>query len=384
MANVFDYLEWRGDLSFAQDGFHLVDNLILSELAYVAYDDVLSEGSEQSLTLGEVGRQYFALHPLSEVETFDYVTRRATQLMAKVYLTRRFETLRLSRYTNRISTNHDYQMAAVTFQLEDDSYYVAFRGTDDTIVGWKEDFMLAYKKETTGQLYAKWYLNHHFSQTQGIIRVGGHSKGGNFAMYAAAFCDPKVQNQIIKVYSNDGPGFLQAITSSMAFKSIKERCVHIIPENAMIGILLDVGIQPLIVASERKDFLSHDGMTWKVKGCDFVWSQQRSESSMVFDAMIRDWLIAIDEASREAFINQLFLFLNVTGKTTMTELRADGVHALIEMIKMMSDLSDAQKESFVRVLLKLPESYTRHVIDDLKNNRFHFKNEKKNEVMKHK
>jgi hypothetical protein len=135
----------------------------------------------------------------------------AFPLLAAAAETDRFASVRVGAFVNNIDTEKQIQFSAVCFDLGDGSSYVAFRGTDNTIVGWKEDFNLTFMNETAGQRRAVEYVNYYFADTDERLILGGHSKGGNFAVYAGAFCDEYVQERIDAVYSNDGPGFRDEI-----------------------------------------------------------------------------------------------------------------------------------------------------------------------------
>ena len=210
MATIFDYLNWRGDISLNEDPFNEVDNLILAELTYTQFDGLTGEGGDP-VTIEEVREGFFSTHDRTEIKIDDNPIVRAPLLMDGMVSGQRFAGTELSYYVNMIDTEKDLQMAAVTYKLNDGSYYIAFRGTDNTIVGWKEDFTMSYLPETEGQRRAVEYLNKVGPGCRGSIRVGGHSKGGNFAIYASAFCSSEIRDKIETVYSNDGPGFRNEI-----------------------------------------------------------------------------------------------------------------------------------------------------------------------------
>ena len=217
MANIEDYLVWRGDLSFSADPFNEVDNLILAQMAYVDFDGVVSvPGETKPLTLAEVNEAYHQIHTEEELRARKTFISSAPFLMEKAAKTARFGSILLTDYVNIVSVEAQEQMAVLTYLLPDGTSYVAFRGTDDTVVGWKEDFNLSYMDETLGQKHAVEYMNLCFADNHRPLRVGGHSKGGNFAVYASAFCDPSIRTQIREVYTNDGPGLLDSLTETDA------------------------------------------------------------------------------------------------------------------------------------------------------------------------
>ena len=210
MASIFDYLQWRCDVPFSVDPFNEVDNLVLSELAYTDFKGILSmEGPDVSLA--EVCKAFFERHTHEEILADKSFTARAPLLMESMLEGARYRDIRMLQYLDETDSAQGLQLAAMTFLLPDDSAYVAFRGTDSTVVGWKEDFYFSFLPETEGQRRAIRYLNQVGAEVKGTLRVGGHSKGGNLAVYAASCCEPGLQERLTAVYSNDGPGFRQEL-----------------------------------------------------------------------------------------------------------------------------------------------------------------------------
>lgn len=208
MANMMDYLDWRGDLTFELSEFNEVDSLILSQLVYVAFDGIVPQfGSEGAVSIREASEEYWKRHTEEEVLAHVSMTKSAPFVMRKMAQTARFADSMLSGYVNDISDEEQSQFSVVCVTLPDNSLYVAFRGTDNTLIGWREDFNMGYLMETPGQLKAVEYLNRAVTEQYQTVRVGGHSKGGNLAVYASVKCLPQIQDKIVDVYSNDGPGF---------------------------------------------------------------------------------------------------------------------------------------------------------------------------------
>ncbi len=245
--NILDYLDWRGDLTFAERPFNEVDNLILSTLAYLKMDGLVPENPAASVAIADLPAKYKAAG-YDQTAFFND----PYPLAEKAADTARFKDVRVSRYMSRTEVDEAVQFAAVTFDLGDGTKYVAYRGTDETIVGWREDFNLALLPETPGQSEAVAYVNAVAAETVSPLRLGGHSKGGNFAVYAAAFCEAATKKRILSVYSNDGPGFLREIADSDAYRSILPRIQKIIPESSLIGILLSGSEPKRVIASAVK------------------------------------------------------------------------------------------------------------------------------------
>ena len=172
MADIFDYLKRRGVLSFGEDPFNEVDNLVLAMLSYTDFGGIV-EDSFKRISLDTADKKYFEKHSRSEAKKSILHFMRAPLLMDDMLKGIRFRGTELTKYVDIISNDKEMQMSAVTFLLSDGSAYVAFRGTDTTVAGWKEDFNMSYLPDTEGQLSAVRYLNEVGKEIKGPIRVGG-------------------------------------------------------------------------------------------------------------------------------------------------------------------------------------------------------------------
>ena len=208
MANMMDYLDWRGDLTFTASGFNEVDNLLFAELVYTSFDGIVTGQSEaEAVTLAEASAVFWEQNSREEILARVSMTKAAPFVLEKMAKTERFRDVKLWGYVNDISEEEQSQFAVMCAGLPDGSIYVSFRGTDNTITGWREDFNMGYLSETPGQLKAVSYVEQMLGEGGRPVRIGGHSKGGNLAVYAAVHCSSGLQDRILAVYSNDGPGF---------------------------------------------------------------------------------------------------------------------------------------------------------------------------------
>ena len=351
-----DYLDWRGDIPFSADPFNEVDNLILSEIVYTDLTGFMPEDLKKKMRLRQVSEAFFRAYTEEELLARDGFTKYAPFVFRKAAQTKRFGQLAMSGYREVLDADRTAQMTAVTFHLPDNTDYAAFRGTDNSVTGWKEDFNLSYLPETEGQRCAVAYLDEKFTYTHRPIRVGGHSKGGNFAVYASCFANPRVRNKIISVCSNDGPGFRPEVTESAPYREMLPRITGIVPETSIVGVLLESGITPVVVKSSAGGIMQHDALTWQVLGKAFIRAEGRDETSRVFDTTVRNWLTALDDEERERFVNALFSFLEATGKSSFGEISRDRFRSLTEMLGHMRGLPKEDQELLKDVLGKFLKS----------------------------
>jgi hypothetical protein len=336
MPDLFDYLKWRGDLSFASDGFNEVDNLIFSGLSYLYFDGIVPrEPGGREITLQEASAQY---KTKEYGETWNPYMNRFPQLLERCAKTARYKDVTLSYYVNHIDKDKANQISAIVFSIHKKEHYIAFRGTDDTIAGWKEDFLMSFKDVVLAQKQAVYYLNKTAPRLKGKIYLGGHSKGGNLAVFSAANTAQRIMDRIVSIYNNDGPGFQNAIIQSDGYKKILGRINTYIPKSSVVGMLLEHGSDYKIVGSFEKGLMSHNILTWEVIGAQFVHEKELSKESLSFITALRAWLNKLTSDEREQFVEALFDIIQATGAQTVTDLTKERlvfVDAAIKKLKSM-------------------------------------------------
>ena len=317
---VFDYMNWRGDLSFAQDPFNEVDSVILSMVCFLDFQDIVpSPHGQGSVTLEEamsgMPQTFGGARRLGAILPDDilYMSHAAAQAP-------RYKDAKLFAFENVIDEEKEMQFCALTFRLSDDSLFVAFRGTDDTIVGWKEDFNMTFLSHVPAQERAAAYLNEVAARHSGIIRTGGHSKGGNLAIWAAAHCNPAIRSRIQFAYSNDGPGFTREMLESPEYLTIRDRCMNYVPQSSLVGMLMEHDEHYQIIYSNKNGLMQHDPYSWAVWRNQYLYLEERSSFGEHSDAAIRLWLDSMTAEERKALVCDLFEVLESTGAKTLTEL----------------------------------------------------------------
>ena len=260
MGNILDYLDWRGDLTFEQSPFNEVDNLIMACFSYLDLDEIEEVKNGNTLLVEELFEIFSERKEEKDIKAESAFLQNTPVLLEKMAHSERFRKCTVSGFVNEILSRETQQFAAVIIGLSDGTDYISFRGTDDTIVGWKEDFNLSNGVVPSHRKALK-YLEEHGTYLQSMLRIGGHSKGGNLAMYAAMKCDEILKEKILSVYDNDGPGFPEGFFPAGRAEEILPRVIRIIPEASVIGMLLTHQKDPMIVASTQKGILQHDAFT---------------------------------------------------------------------------------------------------------------------------
>ena len=331
MGNIMDYISWRGDLSFEQSQFNEVDNLILACFSYVNLDGISAVTKQKGIGLKKLTKEFMKLHTMKELEADKSFIRLAPFMMMEMAKSVRFGKCVVRNYVNDIVTEAEQQFAAMEIVLEDGTSYVSFRGTDDTIIGWKEDFNLS-TGVVPAQKRAIEYLQKISEHTDGMLRVGGHSKGGNLAIYGSVMCK-SAHEKILEIYSNDGPGFSREFQELSEMKEMMPKIIRIIPEYSIIGTLLEHEKEPVIVASSSKGLLQHDGFSWEVQGPALVRRDSLNKTALRFIEILHKWIDGIDMEQKRLLIEDLFATLQASGYENLSEVQSGGLKSLAAMVK---------------------------------------------------
>lgn len=331
MGNIMDYISWRGDLSLEQSQFNEVDNLILACFSYVNLDGIPAVTKQKGIGLKKLTEEFMKLHTMKELEADKSFIRLAPFMMMEMAKSVRFGKCVVRNYVNDIVTEAEQQFAAMEIVLEDGTSYVSFRGTDDTIIGWKEDFNLS-TGVVPAQKRAIEYLQKISEHTDGMLRVGGHSKGGNLAIYGSVMCK-SAHEKILEIYSNDGPGFSREFQELPETKEMMPKIIRIIPEYSIIGTLLEHEKEPIIVASSSKGLLQHDGFSWEVQGPALVRRDSLNKTALRFIEILHKWIDGMDTEQKRLLIEDLFATLQASGYENLSEVQSGGLKSLAAMVK---------------------------------------------------
>ena len=326
MASLFDYLDWRGDLTFEEAEFNEVDSLVLAWLSYAALDGIVpAECSEtDTITIEEATAQFIKTHNIDKIlrETVSF-TKTSVVLLQKLALTRRFGSLELTGFVNKIDYKHETQFCALTVLLQKNRYAVVFRGTDDHLIGWKEDFNMSFLPVIPAQHMALSYLEEVADRLRGKMYVCGHSKGGNLAVYAGVRATYRTRRKILEIYNHDGPGFYDLNSLGDTYEEMLPKIHSYVPETAVVGMLLERVGEHVVVKSSGKGLLQHDAMSWEVLGPRFVTVESISDTSRVVNDILKNWLREISMEERANFVDVLYKILDATQARSINDLNAE-------------------------------------------------------------
>ncbi len=309
MANLFDYLEWRGDIPLSEAPFNAVDNLILSTLVYVQFQDLVPTGHDKPIRVKDACRVFTTLSP--EEQRLRVRTANDMKLAMEIQGAPRFSELKLTFHRDEFNIETEIQFAAISILLGDGSAYVAFRGTDNTLIGWKEDFNMSFQEVIPGQRAAADYLAGFCEHFHGKMRLGGHSKGGNLAVYASATAPKEIRDRIIAIYNNDGPGFFRNFLDSEGYQDIKYRIQMVTPESSIVGLFLEHDEPYVPIHSTTVGIFQHDPYSWSVRRGGFIPMLTVTPGSRMVDKTVKRWLADLSPEARADYVDALFEILSV-------------------------------------------------------------------------
>jgi hypothetical protein len=346
MAGIFDYLFWRGDLTFAQAPFNPVDNIILTHLSYLPLDNIVPGPECKTCRTIAAATDLFAAALKKSPGDFrdTLIFKDDPRFLNILGSSRRYRNLGLWGYVNQIDPDREKQFAALTIVTGGGSAFIAYRGTDASLVGWKEDFNMSFSAVVPAQIEAVSYLEKAAGRFRGPLRLGGHSKGGNLAVYAAAFCKKTIQSRITTIYSNDAPGFNPPVLKSPGYRAIRKKISAFVPQGSVIGMLFEHDDEYTVVKSDQSGLLQHDVYSWEVTHNDLVRLDKISRGSRFIDRTLKEWIGSLDSAQREQFTEALYAVLSSTEAKSFPELTAGWLKNAGLMIQSLTSIDEPTRE----------------------------------------
>ena len=343
MSNILEFLTWRGDLTFGQAPLSDVDALIFSRLSYIPFDGIIPERFQKApVLLKSAAEICLALvHDKGNGRRFRMEQDEA--LLSHLIESPRYASLYVTGFVNRLDEAQEEQFSALTFLMPEEGGVVAFRGTDGTLIGWKEDFNMGFADSVPAQLDAVAYLQQAAQSFQGPIQICGHSKGGNLAVYAAAFCPEETQQRISQVRSNDGPGFNAKTIATPGFQRILARVRTFVPQSSVVGLLLEHEEDFSIIHSTSLGIFQHDVYSWEICRDGFHTVEALTNSSQFIDMALKDWVTRMTPHQREKMIDGIFSVLNASGGTTLRDLW-NGKNT-VAVVKAWAEMDEETKAS---------------------------------------
>lgn len=325
MATINDYLNYNKNRSFEDFAFNEADILCLNELGYFCFEELdASIDFSKEVNLHEVLMPY-----VTGEKVFNHsflVTKARVDLLKSVVTSQRFKNLVLSDYINDVDSEYERQFSAMVFSLPDLNYrQIVFRGTDDTLIGWKEDFKLTYVREIPAHRAAVAYLESYLEKYAGKVIVSGHSKGGNLALYAVAHVNDLLRPQVEKVYMLDAPGLQEEGLDSEGYKAVRERVTVIRPEESIVGIMLYNDITPIVVKSNATGIMQHALTSWQLneETGKLILAECQTALSQNLEKTFKQWMTELSSQELKVLFDTLFDTLMSSGINSINDVTID-------------------------------------------------------------
>ena len=355
MKNMLDYIKEFGHVSFEERAFSEIDALVLTELEYLPLEKVVprDENGENFVTVKEIA-EYMKEH---KKELFDenpmMMTPERHEVSQIIADAPRFQSMKFFGVVSVWDKDTTKQFAAITVEVEPGVRLVIFRGTDDTLIGWKEDFLMTYSPLVAAQTDAKEYLAKQASLWDGDLMVSGHSKGGNLALYAAATQVEDVQLRIVDIFCFDSPGLYRSVLETKGYQNIVPLAMRYIPQDALVGLMLESEVPYVIVKSNAVGAMQHSAMTWGIEDGQFIKVEKLTKNSLLNDQTFKKWTESVSDEELELFWNVFFELLFTVGIETVNDVYGQFMHYVQEFLKAAREMDEEKRELLTRIALLL-------------------------------
>ncbi len=351
--NVFGYLTHEFE-SFAERPLGDCDSLVLACLSYYRLPaEATAARTGKGMLLADIFR----------ADWFDQMCEGLwdpaglIELLACAVASPRLRGTRLCNYVCETDEEQQKQFSACTLKLPNGECYVSFRGTDNSLVGWKEDFNMAFETNVPSQVRAVEYLEAQAKSTRAPLYVGGHSKGGNLAVYAAAHCRPSTFKRVKRVFSHDGPGFTAEALASADYARVGDKLSKTVPESSLIGMMFEQQEDYTVVRSTQMGPMQHDPFSWVVEGTSLVEADDMSRSAVYVDQSLNQWVAAMSHEEREGFVNALFSVLYAGGQDSLAGLKNNLSETVPAMLSQLTDLDGEQRSYLIQAVVGLAKAF---------------------------
>ncbi len=331
MGNIVQYLQWRGDLSLEEEAFGLADAVVLAQMAYMDVKGIAPGSGEDSLTIGEMCARFVQLGRNSV--GFQDLNGGFSQALAE---SARFRDLAISHFVDVLDEESHREFSAMVVDLGQGRKFLVYRGTGDTIVGWREDFCMTWQVVGAQKLAARYLLERMEEDGEGIYLLGGHSKGGNLAIYAAMQAPEEIQSRIEGIYALDAPGFCKDAVDLSGYAQIKDKVCLVMPHFGIVGALFANKEPDVIVRSHGEGFLQHELLSWEVKRNDLVREDGFHPDSLAINGIFDQWIESGTLEQREAFTKDFFDALEKGGNKKMSQVPHKGLEGVQHVLEALA------------------------------------------------
>ena len=354
MANINDYLRWRGDIPVSYKyKFNEIDSMILARFSYLRFDKIKMKKEE---TIESISKK------MKKLDNEEFRYNGDKELITYLGESNRFKNMIVTDYIQNNESELEQQFGAITVHISNKEMYISYIGTDSTIYGWKEDFNMAFMDTVPCQILGAKYVNriaHKYPSKR--IRIGGHSKGGNVAIYSALEASVDVQNRIIKIYNYDGPGFNKKVVEKYRANKLTKKIETYIPQDSIIGRIMTHKEKCTVVLSTEKGIYQHDIYSWQIVKDDLIKAEALTDSSEIIKATLNDWLSNTTIAQRKIFFDGIFELFYATNADSFSEISQELSKNMLKILNAYKEISEEDKKEMFAMLKIFGKAYVKIV-----------------------
>ena len=374
MNNIITYLETEF-ATFEEKPFNAVDSLVLSQFCMAQMEGIVAPMRDMGV-LGGVGSFLHAVLNLQEpvyvrdalrAEKFATMfiglkPQKIKELVVAIAASPRFRDMELREYAVVFNQTEATQFAALSFVYKNQFAYIGFRGTDSSFAGWREDFDMAYMDQVPSQAQAVKYVETVAPRLPKKLFLGGHSKGGNLAVYGGLKANERVRARIRRIYNHDGPGFRDGVLTERERAVARALVDKTVPQESIVGTLLSHEGDYRVVKSVAKGVEQHDPFTWEVAGSELVPLTGLTPTACFIDEVLDEWLRRYDEQQVHAIVDALFGFLQSSGAESLSDLFGGGTRALTYLRGVAARADGETKAALLEAAAELSAVAVRRVL----------------------
>ena len=321
MGNLITYVQQYGAQTFEDKSLTDIDVLVLTEIAYLPFDEIVPKSFDitEAISLEQLGKEFETIKEKEHENNPFMITSERIELLEVVSKSQRYKEIKVFGFMNDIDDERTKQFAAVCYQWEEENRWIIFRGTDESLTGWKEDFMMTYSDLIPAQTDAIEYLRKQAATFLGTLNVSGHSKGGNLSLYASAMQEEAIQNRIEQIYCWDAPGVHHSILGTEGYQRVVSKAKRYIPQDSIVGLMLESQVPYHIIESQGSGISQHSALMWNIEEDHFVELTELTKNSQLTDQTFKQWTEVVSDEDLKLFFDTFFELIFEMGVETVND-----------------------------------------------------------------
>lgn len=351
MGNLITYVQQYEAQTFQEKLVTDIDILVLTEIAYLPFDEIVSSSFEEktAISLNQLGKEFETIKEKEHKNNPFMITKERIQLLDVVSKSLRFKDVKVFGFMNDIDDELTKQFAAVCYQWEEESRWIIFRGTDESLTGWKEDFMMTYSDLIPAQIDAIEYLRKQAELFSGSLNISGHSKGGNLSLYASAMQEEDIQHRIQQIYCWDAPGVHRSILNTEGYQRVVSKAKRYIPQDSIVGLMLESQVPYHIIESQGSGISQHSALMWNIEDDHFVELTELTRNSQLTDQTFKQWTEVVSDEDLKLFFDTFFELIFEMGVETVNDVYYNFRMYMRQFFEKAYQMDTEKREILLRV-----------------------------------